>query len=454
MLRPELASRVVVATCPGLSRCFVPVLGFRWFGYKQESKLDHGKQKNITTPDQNPQAPIHTPIIMTPSALNAGPPSLPPELVALIINEVHDDKRTLADCTLVSRAWLAPASKHLFREIDIRGRAQFNSFRAFLDSADFPARLVKRLVFGSYHSGAGEPSEEEPPMELDAFALATILEKLPGVEEVTLYEVSILPVRDATQVSALDSWAPRPMKSVSLDLITFNQPIYESLLCSNSGVVAESLMLRELHRILSLFSSVSKLHLEIDFLWMANLTPHALGSRPQLTNLRVQELTLNADACVVDMIRRSGAVTSQNLKTLQCLPYEDCSKDAMQKLLDSSPGLTHLRFVQYHPDGPETNGMPTFSFNLSPNKSIQSIHFEARLIPSPYPVHFATLYLAPWLQTLSTVNPNAIREITFDLRMPTPTSTLPQVGNLRDKVLIEYVFSFPLPPTFQRVLLL
>ena len=44
---------------------------------------------------------------------------LPPELVDHIIEFLEDDRPALKSCTIVSRAWLAPARRLLFKELSI-----------------------------------------------------------------------------------------------------------------------------------------------------------------------------------------------------------------------------------------------------------------------------------------------------------------------------------------------
>ncbi|KAH8103561.1 hypothetical protein BXZ70DRAFT_739278 [Cristinia sonorae] len=335
-------------------------------------------------------------------------PFLPLELLFMIIDQVRDDKATLASCTLVSRSWLAPASKHLFWEIDIRGQEQLLHFCSFVSSAQFLSRFVKKLVLRSYDHA------EEETLEFDVFTLAEILDNLPRVDELCILGLSILPIDPRRNVDLIH-FIPRSMKTVVFGDIIFDASIYEFLQEAILAPSLESLMLLDC----PYFTCPGLLDLE-------NLPP--------LLDFSVENLTLNADGCVVDLIRNSA--TPQALTTLQCMPYEECSNDAVQELLDVSPELRDLRFVRYHADGPETCGLPMASFDLSRNAQLRTVHLEAQLVRGFHPIHFATLYLAPWLQTLSTV-PNTVQEIYFDFGFPPSPEVMPGAGYLYDKVVIS-----------------
>lgn len=86
----------------------------------------------------------------------------------------------------------------------------------------------------------------------------------------------------------------------------------------------------------------------------------------------------------------------------------------------------------------ETCGLPMASFDLSRNGKLQSIHLEAQLVRGFHSIHFATLYLAPWLRTLSTA-PGTIQEISFNFCIPPSPEGTPGAEYLKDKVVIKYV---------------
>ncbi|KAH8103558.1 hypothetical protein BXZ70DRAFT_739061 [Cristinia sonorae] len=356
------------------------------------------------------------------------PTDLPREVISIILSDA--DKRTLTNCSRVSREWLVLATKCLYHEVEIRGNAQLASFLEILSTTKFLPLHVKKLVFKPLGDAM---------IEIDAYTLATILDQLPLVQSLAFPGASIAQVTNRTQIAALKSRAPRRIKYLSLDCITFNPMAYQWIKIPHGEghYQHEYGMLLEVHRILLLFSSIERLHLETrDYLWVVDRFSdlEVLNDCPRL-NTRVNSMVLNADACVMDMMRKSAV--SQTLTTLQCMPYEESTVRALQGFLGACPELMNLRFVQYSPEGPDTNDLPTPSFNLSHNRRLQSIYFEARLIPSPNPVHFATLYLTSWLRTLETVKSKTFREITLDLQMPLPPPNIPYVGNFGDKVIIQ-----------------
>lgn len=48
------------------------------------------------------------------------PCTLPPELIDIVLDHLHDDKLTLTQCALVSRIWVSASHYHLFLRTTLR----------------------------------------------------------------------------------------------------------------------------------------------------------------------------------------------------------------------------------------------------------------------------------------------------------------------------------------------
>lgn len=59
-------------------------------------------------------------------------PNLPAELQDAIIDHLHDDKPSLANCSLVCSNWLHSSRLHLFEKLAVKGEVEGHGFRDFL----------------------------------------------------------------------------------------------------------------------------------------------------------------------------------------------------------------------------------------------------------------------------------------------------------------------------------
>lgn len=79
---------------------------------------------------------------------------IPPELVDAIIDELHNDRASLATCSLASSSWTPRARYHLFRTIALRSERSFRQFQALLDLtpkiALYPRNLFINESWNSY----------------------------------------------------------------------------------------------------------------------------------------------------------------------------------------------------------------------------------------------------------------------------------------------------------------
>lgn len=105
-------------------------------------------------------------------------PDIPPELKCMVLENLHDDKRTLSACSVLAQAWQQPARTILFRSVSLRAehmptkphhhfhRAQVPDYESFLDA--LPASLL-HAVHDLEISGKAFPSTREELEDLEEF---------------------------------------------------------------------------------------------------------------------------------------------------------------------------------------------------------------------------------------------------------------------------------------------
>ena len=76
--------------------------------------------------------------------------SLPPELLDLVVDHLHDELIALAACCLVSKSWVSRTRRHLFARVEFDGRTTIRSIeswmRAFPDPSNSPVHHTRSLL--------------------------------------------------------------------------------------------------------------------------------------------------------------------------------------------------------------------------------------------------------------------------------------------------------------------
>ena len=71
---------------------------------------------------------------------------LPPELLDLVVDDLHDQRAALLACGLVSKSWILRARRHIFAHV-VLGKLTIDSWmKAFPDPSDSPAHHTKYLA--------------------------------------------------------------------------------------------------------------------------------------------------------------------------------------------------------------------------------------------------------------------------------------------------------------------
>ncbi len=111
----------------------------------------------------------------------------PPEIFDAMIDNLYDDKESLATCSLVSKGWLPTSRYLLFREITVNSNVAceaFSAFDTFLDSASGLCYLIKELTLG--HAEKKDEDLGLKPVTIKVESLASILQKLPSLVKLNM----------------------------------------------------------------------------------------------------------------------------------------------------------------------------------------------------------------------------------------------------------------------------
>ena len=90
-------------------------------------------------------------------------PHLPPEITDFVVDLLHDKPRTLKQCCLVSKSWVARARNHLFHHIQFESPVDVDAWKAdFPDPANSLGHHARSLSISSLEAftiaDAGEGS--------------------------------------------------------------------------------------------------------------------------------------------------------------------------------------------------------------------------------------------------------------------------------------------------------
>jgi hypothetical protein len=84
-------------------------------------------------------------------------PTLPPEVIDMVIDFLHSDKRSLAACSLTCKMWLSSSRFHLFSKVLLSTKNRISSFAALFEKsfnsvAPFVQHLIISLRPRGYHT--------------------------------------------------------------------------------------------------------------------------------------------------------------------------------------------------------------------------------------------------------------------------------------------------------------
>ncbi len=118
-------------------------------------------------------------------------PYVPTDIFEIIFDLLHDDKPTLAACTLVSSAWLPHSRFNLFRFLTYYAKQDGSGFTPFLDflrSSPEHAYLIHKLLLGGFVEVGGRRGSYKHEI-LSYSTLLDILDSLPTLSDFELCHV-------------------------------------------------------------------------------------------------------------------------------------------------------------------------------------------------------------------------------------------------------------------------
>ena len=75
------------------------------------------------------------------------PPSLPPEILDLIVDFLHDELGALKACCLVSKSWVHRIREHIFADVELSWESHIKLWKkTFPDLSNSPARYTRNLT--------------------------------------------------------------------------------------------------------------------------------------------------------------------------------------------------------------------------------------------------------------------------------------------------------------------
>ncbi|KAF9780879.1 hypothetical protein BJ322DRAFT_287430 [Thelephora terrestris] len=82
----------------------------------------------------------------------AMPLALPPEIIDLIVGDLHNEPTTLKACCLVSKSWVSRTRRHLFARVNFgcAGSSIDSWMKAFPDPSNSPARYTRSLCIHGF----------------------------------------------------------------------------------------------------------------------------------------------------------------------------------------------------------------------------------------------------------------------------------------------------------------
>ena len=182
---------------------------------------------------------------------------LPSELHCMVIDQLSDDKESLASCSLVSRAWTSPSRVQLFREVTLSASAEhpsrFTDFLRFLQITDASTSRVGRYIvdlgfeglipeYNEYRDDMGKVYKQYMPLSLDT--LRSLLHLLPRIGGLYFHHILFIDLS-------------RDLEAACDDEACDTNPALNALSIANCS--APSMSLQVFSKVVSMFSEIGDL---------------------------------------------------------------------------------------------------------------------------------------------------------------------------------------------------
>ncbi|TCD64220.1 hypothetical protein EIP91_004355 [Steccherinum ochraceum] len=345
---------------------------------------------------------------------------VPQELVDMVLDHLHEDKRTLKACTLVSPSWLDTSRHHLFYDLTVpvsEDTKSFDAFTDFLINTPLIATYIRDLRL-RHGSTSLEPfafftAVPKSQTRIGPDHLACILANLPRLQALLLDSVCI----GGSELHGRYQHYPTTTRSFRLD----------SLALTNVRIEQSDYVGKHLSDLFMLFSRVQELKLRNLSTSFFPFFPDPFrpfrvdGISLQPHRLHVDSLSLDLSITTrefVDIIHRS--VDSQKLTSLSatCTQVDELPLVG-QIIHDAASTLTHFEF---NLRDSIIDDMPTRAdwrdLHLNACSALNSVvlHFMLEGYPSSGSAHLSQSTWTHVLDLLSTIpSTTPLSSITFNI---------------------------------------
>ncbi|KAH8101892.1 hypothetical protein BXZ70DRAFT_932371 [Cristinia sonorae] len=264
---------------------------------------------------------------------------------------------------------------------------------------------VNKLVIGEKDSPS---SVRSPVKKISPTDLGKIVSYLPGLKEITIQNISFSPTSGEREEVLM---IPNPPRDLSLLALQCSFHMLAEVPGTSRPMTQDCEQAFELYRVLRLFRTIDHLFLNVhgpcpsfpdSEPWLDMIDGLRLES-PKIP-LDVLDLAMvHADAGALDILRRGGCTSELRCITYRPTPHCSDHIGAFQRLLDSSPKLSHFMALPYKClDGePVQMITPMYPrFDLSKCPRLREIHFRARYNIGRITQRFHQDYITAWMETL------------------------------------------------------
>lgn len=326
---------------------------------------------------------------------------LPPELVDEAIDHLWDDPKALQACSLTCRAWVPSTRLHLFRTARVRKAEDCVSLSALLDSSPIIARCVRKLTIDAEYHGSDEENHNRKEDGAWVNSAVGLVEKLGRVNTLALSRMR------------WDALLPETKRAFQgLFKVVRTLLIFEVRFGASADVLAFLSGFPELHELY--FHGVS---------WERESpapSPDALLRAGDEERMNLSYLFLDprsSPTLVAEWLLSHPS--EKGLRNIQlCWRELENTKPLGDLLQASGSALEHLQ-IEF-PEGLSEQAFQQNQLTLAHNTSLQSLYFGGLDVSADASRALFASHLFPWVAVmLSQIQSPVLREITFELELPT-----------------------------------
>ncbi|KAJ6456782.1 hypothetical protein C8R47DRAFT_186349 [Mycena vitilis] len=286
--------------------------------------------------------------------MTSSSPDFPPELHDLVIDHMHREKGSLANCGLVSKSWLRSSRHHLFDSVVLRNR-NWEAFLLLLGSplVTFTASVKSLTISVSNYTIEHSASFNRLIHELRGSTASE--DAPPGLSNLNVLRLDGIHWSDVTQTTTLALVQLSPyIRELDLRLVAFDTPYQMAALVSHFPCIQKLSM----SPFFSLYESplqypdiprsISHIRLRLDGTTRGRFNQiaqwiHARDGAPSIRALEIGIVDVESLASVAGLLRALGPA----LQDLDLGVMYHVTADDIRARLDLSRNV-NLRFLTIH----------------------------------------------------------------------------------------------------------